>query len=200
MRVNTSRTARWAWAAVAPLAAGLLAAILVTVPAIACSPPSPAPTVATLPDDAVVVLGTTGDRVEGGRLFYVERVFSGEIGESPIVIAFQEGEPIGDCSYPMSSGARLIIAPDQWPDGVLHADIVTLQADPGSEDGRRFLAEAQARYGEGTVPPGRNTPPPLGEGVDRRVPLLVGLAGAVGLLGALVWRRRRRPDGAPRQS
>lgn len=200
MRVGIGRVARPASAVVVTLAAATLVIAFAAAPALACSPPSPRPTVATLPDDAVVVVGTTGDRVEGGRLFYVERVFAGEIAASPIVIAFQEGEPVGDCSYPVASGARLIIAPDQWPDGVLHADIVTLQADPSSEDGRRFLAEAQARYGEGTVPPGQNTPPPLAESVGRGTALLIAVAAVVGLAGVLAVRRRRRSDRPPRQT
>lgn len=158
--------------------------------ALACSPPSPAPTVTALPDGAVVLVGTTGDRVEGGRLFYVERVYAGDVAASPVVIAFKEGEPVGDCSYPMSSGVRLVIAPDQAPDGSLHADLVTLQADPGTALGKEFIAQAEARYGEGSVPPGQQVPATVTTS-GAPWPLLAAV-GAVAALGAwMLWRRRR---------
>ena len=50
-------------------------------------------------------------RVANGRLFHVERWFNGGPPTTPIVIGFKEGEPIGDCSYPVAAGMHLIIAP-----------------------------------------------------------------------------------------
>jgi hypothetical protein len=158
---------------------------------LACSPPSPEPTVTALPEGAVVLVGTTGDKVEGGRLFYVERVYAGNVPTSPIVIAFKEGEPIGDCSYPMSSGVHLVIAPNQEPDGSLHADLVTLQADPASALGQQFIAQAQARYGDGLVPSGPTAPVSGATGGDLRL-TFAGL-GLVAALGAWIFWRRRRP-------
>jgi hypothetical protein len=154
--------------------------------ALACSPPFLEPTVTALAEGAVVLVGTTGDKVDDGRLFYVERVYGRDISASPIVIAFMEGEPIGDCSYPMSSGVHLVIAPDRDADGSLHADLVTLQADPNSDLGRRYVAEARARYGDGIVPTGQQAPaglPPFG-----LVLALMAGGGAVWL----GWRRARR--------
>jgi hypothetical protein len=158
--------------------------------ALACSPPSPEPTVTALPEGAVVLVGTTGDTVEGGRLFYVERVYAGNIPRSPVVIAFKEGEPIGDCSYPMSSGVHLVIAPNEEADGSLHADLVTLQADPASALGREFIAQAQARYGDGMVPAGVTAPVSTTTGGALRVALLVTVGAAA--VGVWLLRRRRR--------
>ena len=144
------------------------------------------------PAGAVVLVGTTGDKVEGGRLFYVERVFAGNVPTSPIVIAFKEGAPVGDCSYPMSSGVHLVIAPNEEPDGSLHADLATLQAGPASALGKEFIAQAQARYGDGVVPSGPTAP--ASAGGDPRLGLVV----AVGAAAFVVWivlrgRRRRLP-------
>ena len=121
-------------------------------PALACSPPFERPTIEAMGPGQVVVVGTTGDRVPGGRLFHVERAYNGGITTTPIVIAFKEGEPIGDCSYPVSAGTHLIIAPYREPDGRLYADLSTLQADPASEDGRLYVAEAESLFGDGTIP------------------------------------------------
>jgi hypothetical protein len=190
MSVASGTSVRRLCAALWGAGAILLAGTVTAGPALACSPPFEEPSVTTLADGAVVIVGTTGEKVINGRLFYVERAFSGDVPNSPIVIAFKEGEPVGDCSYPMSSGVHLVIAPDQDADGTLRADLVTLQADPNSELGRRYLAEARARYGDGSVPLGQVAP----AGVDLR---LVGLALAlVAGIGAVwfAWRRTR-PDG-----
>ena len=183
---------RWAavtvlWTSIAPLW------LTLTGVALACSPPSPEPTVTALPEGAVVLVGTTGDKVEGGRLFHVERVFAGDVPSSPIVITFKEGAPTGDCSYPMSSGRHLVIAPVQEADGSLHADLATLQADPASALGKEFIAQARSRYGDGVVPAGA-TRPPAETGSDLRAALVV-----VGLAVVGVWtvvRRRRRAPAA----
>lgn len=164
--------------------------------ALACSPPSPEPTVTALPEAAVVFVGTTGDKVEGGRLFYVERVYAGNISGSPVVIAFKEGEPIGDCSYPMSSGVHLVIAPNEEADGSLHADLVTLQADPASALGREFIAQAQARYGDGVVPAGATAPVSTTTGGDLRIVLVVTVGAAAVGVWILLRRRRRHSLGA----
>jgi hypothetical protein len=126
----------------------------------ACSPLFEEPTIADLGPDAVVVVGSIGEQVEGGRLFHVERVFSGGVTATPMVIAFKEGQAIGDCSYPVSQGARLLIATVRDPDGRVPVDLVTLQADPATPDGLRYLAEATALFGPGTVPAPKVVPLP----------------------------------------
>lgn len=127
-------------------------AFLLATPTVACSPPLEKPTIAALGPGQVVVVGTTGEPVPGGRLFHVERAYSGGVTTTPIVIAFKEGEPIGDCSYPVRAGTHLIIAPYREPDGRLSADMGTLQADPASMNGRAYVAEAETLFGEGTIP------------------------------------------------
>jgi hypothetical protein len=190
------RQPRWRFGRVVAIALwASMSALWLTATAgttVACSPPSPEPTVTALPAGAVVLVGTTGDKVEGGRLFYVERVFAGNVPTSPIVIAFKEGAPVGDCSYPMSSGVHLVIAPNEEPDGSLHADLATLQAGPASALGKEFIAQAQARYGDGVVPSGPTAP--ASAGGDPRLGLVV----AVGAAAFVVWivlrgRRRRLP-------
>ncbi len=119
--------------------------------ALACSPVQN-PTIEALGPAQLVLVGTTGDRVETGRLFFVDRAFNGDVPTSPIVIAFQEGEPVGDCSYPVAAGTRLIIAPEMGPGGGLSANLATLQADPASESGRRYLGEAERLFGPGSAP------------------------------------------------
>ncbi len=127
--------------------------------AVACSPPFEQPTIEALGPSQVVVLGTLGERVAGGRLFHVERWYNGAGAATPILIAFQEGEPMGDCSYPVSTGERLIIAPQHGPDGSLSANLTTLQADPATDTGRAYLEEAATLFGPGIVPPPRPEPP-----------------------------------------
>jgi hypothetical protein len=118
---------------------------------VACSPPFN-PTIAELGPSQVVLVGTTGAAADGGRLFHVERVYNGPITTTPIVIAFKEGEPVGDCSYPVSPGQHMIIAPVSDPDGRLSADLGTLQAEVTSETGLRYVDEARSLFGTGTVP------------------------------------------------
>jgi hypothetical protein len=157
-------------------------------PAAACSPPLN-PTIAELGPQQVVVVGTIGDRVDGGRLFHVERAFNG-VTATPIVIAFKEGEPIGDCSYPVHAGERLIIAPFRDPDGRLSADLGTLQAPPDSELGRQYLREAAELFGPGIVPDAdaANDDPSVFASIAIAGALLLGLVVAT----AAVVRRRAR--------
>lgn len=96
------------------------------------------PTVQALGPDQVVIVGTVGPRVEGGRAFDVQRWFNGADPESLIVIAFEEGQAVGDCSYPVSSGAELIIAPHREADGPLSANPATLQAEGVTAHARSF--------------------------------------------------------------
>ena len=138
---------------VAVLGLLVVAVFAVPAPAVACSPTFEEPTIRALGPDQLVVLGTTGERVPGGRLFHVERWFNLPEPGTPIVIAFKEGEPVGDCSYPMAAGTHLIIAPFREPDGRLSAALGTLQADPSTEVGRRYVAEAIALFGPGVEPP-----------------------------------------------
>jgi hypothetical protein len=193
---GTSRIARVGRVALVASAAVLLLAGIAAPVTLACTPVA-YPTITALPDDAVVIVGTTGEPTEGGRLFYVERVYAGPITTSPIVIAFKEGEPIGDCSYPVSSGTRLVIAPDVDADGTLRADLATLQADPDSEDGRRYVGEAEERYGPGTVPAGQTRPDGLGGGLGT-LPLAVLLAAAAAAVTIVLARAGRGQGGRGR--
>jgi hypothetical protein len=158
----------------------------------ACSAPFEQPTIRALGPAQLVVVGTVGERVPGGRLFHVERWFNGGEPGTPIVIAFKEGEPIGDCSYPVATGEQKIIAPWRETDGRLSADLGTLQADPHTEDGRRYLAEAVALFGPGVVPEPVDAavdPMPATEGLS---PLLIVVVGVVlgGVVIGLVLRAR----------
>jgi hypothetical protein len=168
--------------------AALVAVLLVPVSALACSPVQD-PTIAALGPEQVVLLGVTGDKVPSGRVFHVQRAWNGDVPSSPIVIAFQEGEPIGDCSYPVASGTRLVLAPERAQDGALSANLATLQADPLSEAGRRYLAEAEQLFGPGTVPIDTYTEPPLWSGWPL---VLTGAGLVIALVVALVVRRRVR--------
>jgi hypothetical protein len=170
-------------------------------PVSACSPPFN-PTIEELGPAQVVVLGTTGERVVGGRLFHVERWYNGDAPVTPIVIAFKEGEPVGDCSYPVSAGTRLIIAP-YMEEGRLSADLGTLQANPDSEAGRRYVEEAIRLFGHGVAPapipeaPSTIAPAPnvTGSVVDAAMgaPLILLAVGVLALGGAVFLVRRRRP-------
>jgi hypothetical protein len=154
----------------------------------ACSPLFEEPTIAALGSDAVVVIGTIGEQVDGGRLFHVQRAFSGGVTSTPMVIAFKEGPAIGDCSYPVTQGARLLIATVRDDAGRVPVDLVTLQADPESPDGQRYLAEATALFGPGTVPGPLSPPGPPAPSIALVV--LVGLAIIAGSM--LAWRAVRR--------
>jgi hypothetical protein len=171
-------------------AVGALVLGLATPPsATACSPPFVEPTIAALGPEQVVLVGTTGERVDGGRLFHLERVFNATLA-TPVVIAFKEGEPIGDCSYPVDAGRHLIIAPFREPDGRLGADLGTLQADPESDAGIGYLAEAVELFGQGYAP----AQAAVDSGVDLLPTLVIGSATILGLLAvaAFVIRDRTR--------
>ena len=154
----------------------------------ACSPPFN-PSIGELGPDQIVLVGTTGERVDGGRLFHVERAFNATF-TSPVVIAFKEGEPVGDCSYPVDPGRHLIITPYREPDGRLSADLGTLQADPESDTGIGYLAEAIELYGGGSVPAQGD----VESGVDLLPTLAIGGVAILGLLvvTAFVIRDRAR--------
>lgn len=157
---------------------------------LACSPPFEDPSIAALGPDQVVVVGMIGEKVDGGRLFHVERWFNGGVPATPIVIAFKEGEPVGDCSYPVSTGQHLIIAPDKV-DGRLTADLITLQADPSTDIGRRYIAEAVALFGPGLTPDvGPDTVSPL-----EPWQIAIGFGAVVlSLMAAVTLVARRRVD------
>jgi hypothetical protein len=162
-------------------------AVVATGPAWACSPPFERPTIAALGPGAVVVVGTVGEPVEGGRLFHVQRAYSGRVAASPIVIAFKEGPGLGDCGYQVVKGTRLLIAAVRDPDGRLPVDLATLQADPTSPDGQRYVAEAEALFGQGSVP----TPAPGPTGPDASI-LVIALAAIAVVVGIGAWRRASR--------
>jgi hypothetical protein len=182
------------------LAVILAAAVLfwmLPAAASACSPDFE-PTIAKLGPDQVVVVGTTGERVPGGRIFKVSRWFNGAKPVTPILIDFKEAkEAIGDCSYPVSAGTDLIIAPYFEADGRLHANLATLQADPSSEQGQEYIAEAISLFGPGVVPPPAPDivpAPDRGSGLEIGYLVLALAAGALVVFGmlALVGRQRRR--------
>jgi hypothetical protein len=127
----------------------VFAALVPVRPVLGCSPPFQ-PTIEEL-GPAQVVVGTIGERVAGGRLFLVERWFNVDAAVTPIVIAFKEGPAVGDCRYPVETGQHLIIAP-VMEGGRLSADLGTLQADPDSADGQRYIEEATRLFGPGVVP------------------------------------------------
>jgi hypothetical protein len=171
------------------LAALVAAAMLAPAPALACSPAFN-PTIAELGLDQVVLLGETGEPARGGRLFYVERAWNADLPTSPIVIAFKEGEPVGNCSYPVASGTRLVIAPWRQADGTLYADLGTLQADPRSEDGQRYLAETAQLFGAGTVPVEATRAPAPTPGWLAVAVVAVLVAGGIAV-GFVAWQHRQ---------
>lgn len=171
-----------------------LAWLLPAAAAQACSPPFD-PSVRDLEAGRVVVVGTIGDRVAGGRVFHVQRWFSGGTPSPEIVIAFREGEPVGDCSYLVSEGQALFIAPMRHADGTLSADLVTLQADPDTPQGREYLREATDLFGPGVSPlPGTDLGP--ARPIDPAL-IAAGLAmvGALGVSTLFVFAARRQRGG-----
>ena len=177
----------------------LVALISIVTPAsaLACSPPFD-PSIEALGPGQIVVVGTTGEPVARGRLFHVERWYNGGPPVTPIIIAFKEGEPTGDCSYPVTAGTHLLIAPVRLDDGSLYADLATLQADPASETGRAYVAEAERLFGPGVVPVADATTDASVDdaaSTDPLPPLVLGaVVGAlVGVVAAIVAWRRRSP-------
>ena len=154
--------------------------------AAACSPPFN-PTIEALGPSQVVVVGTIGEPVAGGRLFHVERAFNGPT-TTPIVIAFKEGEPVGDCSYPVHAGERLIIAPFMEENGRLSADLGTLQARPDTADGLRYLNEAEALFGPGIVP---GDAEPGQDGMSNLIVVALAIGALVAITFLVVVRRAR---------
>jgi hypothetical protein len=170
------------------------AALIPVRPVLACSPPFEPPTIEELgPAQVVVVVGTIGQRVAGGRLFHVERWFNGDAAVTPIVIAFKEGPAVGDCSYPVETGQHLIIAP-VMEGGRLSADLGTLQADPATAAGQRYVEEATRLFGPG-VPPvptaAASTTPlstatsPLSSAPRWTLPVAIAVAIGAGALAAM---------------
>ena len=172
----------------AALLLGVLAVFAVPAGASACSP-SFNPTIRELGPAQIVVVGRVGEKVPGGRLFHVERWFNGGDPVTPIVIGFKEGEPIGDCSYPVAMGEHKIIAPLLEADGTLYADLGTLQADPDSVEGRKYVAEAIALFGQGVVLLPTVAPEPAGDGIPSW--LAFAAAFTAGLVAVHLLRRRR---------
>jgi hypothetical protein len=173
------------------LALGVVGILSQASPAFACSPPFERPTIAALGPEQVVILGTVGEPVAGGRHFYVERWYHGDEPANPIVIAFKEGPAVGDCSYPIQQGAHLIIAPYREPDGRLSADLSTLQADPMTPDGQAYVAEAMQLFGTGVALDAAD--PPDGEGAPVGLLVAIAFIGAgIGAFVAVVVGLRRR--------
>ena len=173
---------------IAALLIGVLAVFAVPASASACSP-SFNPTIRELGPAQIVVVGRVGEKVPGGRLFHVERWFNGAEPVTPILIAFKEGEPIGDCSYPVATGEHKLIAPLREADGTLYADLGTLQADPNSDEGRKYVAEAIALFGQGVVVAPSVAPEPASDGIPSW--LVFAAAFTAGLVAVSLLRRRR---------
>ena len=162
--------------------------------AMACSPPMDPPTIRDLGPDRVVLIGTTGDPAPGGRWFHVERWFGAGVPVPAVVIAFQEGEAIGDCSYPVAKGEHRIIAPEIG-EGRLSADLLTIQADPDSALGQGYLADTIAVFGPGVVPePEAPAEASSSFALDPGValPMLVAAIGGIIGLVAFIGDPRRR--------
>ena len=155
-------------------------------------------TVNDLPADAIVIIGRVGERSGGARPLAVERWFNGPGMTDVLVIAFQEGEPIGDCSYPVATGERKFIVPDR-EGAMLISHLCTMQAPVDTDYGRELIAAATAHYGPGVVPEATVASPSLSESPEDAGPLVavaVALAIVVAaLFGGLVIlaRRGRRP-------
>jgi len=130
--------------------ATVLLCLVAPARALACSPPFD-PTIEALGPDQVVVVGTIGEPMPGGRHFRVSRWFNGADPRADLVIAFKEGDPVGDCSYHPTVGQPLLIAPVAEPNGGLSADLGTLQASIGTDEATRYLEEAERLFGPGTV-------------------------------------------------
>ncbi len=169
----------------------LLLIWLVPTAALACSPPLVEPSIRALGPEQVVLLGTIGEPVPGGREFHVQRWFNGDQPATPVVIAFKEGAPVGDCSYWVTPGADLIIAPYREADGRLSADLATLQADPATDEGRAYVAEATALFGPGMALRPTAEDQSSVPGADPRT-VLASLGVAVTLLSAVVLLLVRR--------
>jgi hypothetical protein len=186
-----------------PIAAALVGAMALLLglspgEAHGCSAPFERPTIRALGPAQLVVFGRVGARVPGGRLFHVDRWFNGGDPITPIVIGFKEGEPVGDCSYPVQTGERKVIAPFRQPDGTLYADLGTLQAEPTSADGLRYLAEAESLFGPGVVPVPVEPEPAVDAPIPTWVLVAVALlAIAVATLGVLTLRGRFARPRAP---
>jgi len=118
--------------------------------ALACSPPFD-PSIEALGPDQLVVVGTIGEPMPGGRHFRVSRWFNGADARADLVIAFKEGDPVGDCSYHPTIGQPMIIAPFVEGNGRLSADLGTLQALIGTDEASRYVQEAEQLFGPGTV-------------------------------------------------
>ena len=146
------------------------------------------PSIAKLGPGQVVLIGTTGESVAGGRAFHVERWFNGT-GPATITIAFKEGEAVGDCSYPVFPGWHMIVAPYQEVPGRLSVDFGTLQADVDSDLGRQYIAEAERLFGPGSAPIVDAAAPPPDADIPW-LPILLGLAGLL-VVVLLVSRDRR---------
>jgi len=99
--------------------------------------------------------------------------------------------PTVACSPPFEPTIRAL-GPDQMIIvGTCLRTSRPLQADPSSEEGQRYLAEAAALFGAGVVPPPAEVmPTPLPASDSSALFALAGGAVAVGLATVLVLRSR----------
>jgi hypothetical protein len=161
--------------------------------ALACSPPFD-PSIEALGPDQVVVVGTIGEPMPGGRHFRVSRWFNGPDPRADLLIAFKEGDPVGDCSYHPTIGEPMLIAPYLEGNGRLSADVATLQAPIGSDEATRYVAEAERLFGPGTVMHPAEVP-----AEDSSLPWFVSVGAVVLAVLGGAWlgmtvRGRRRPS------
>lgn len=76
----------------------------------------------------------------------------------------------------------MIIAPNREANGALSADLVTLQADPSSDLGRKYVAEATQLFGPGVVPE-----PAAGAATSGPTPDVGTVVAALGITVALLF-------------
>ncbi len=168
------------------LVIGLIAAVLAALlpaTATACSPVGYR-SVSDLPAGQVFLVGTTGEPVQGGRGFHVERAWNHQVPKNPIVIDFNEDLPQAACGMVVSSRSLMFVAPFDGG-GMLEVNLATLVADPDSEHGRALIAEAVAAYGPGVVPQAIEPSAPD----DLRLPVAAAVAA---VLGAILFALRLR--------
>ena len=138
----------------------------------------------------VVLIGTTGGPGRGWTGVPCRALVQPHQSPATIAIAFNEDEPIGDCSYPIIPGMHMVLAQYQDVPGRLSADLGTLQAHPDSDLQRQYIAEAERLFETGSAPDRRRR----GAASGSRRPWLPGPLLAVAVVVAITARvvRERR--------
>jgi hypothetical protein len=166
----------------------LLLGLATPTGAFACSPPFD-PSIRALGPEQIVLVGTTGERVDGGRLFHVERSFK------------RHHHVAGRHRFQgRRAGRGLQLSGGSWPAPDHRAVSRTgrtaqrgsrdAAGGPDSEAGAGYLAEAIELFGQGYVPAQSD----VDSGVDLLPTIAIGGAVILGLLAvtAFVIRDRAR--------